>query len=349
MPDQNDDMVQALYNGLPPNPDINEALAPNDAIAKALMEYGQRQAQGVANLAMTPGKVAQGQQSVEEAGEWGPAMAMALMGRGMPTAEAGAAGIFGGRLAKTADMPALARAQVSQMKGATPTDIWHETGWFQGPDKQWRFEIPDAWAKAEGPKDLDPDWDYGDPNQSSMYPYTVGQAMPNHPELYWAYPDIKDMPIVWSQRSREGYHNPNLIPGGEHIALPPEDPSWALTPVALHELQHAIQWREGFPRGANFGQMSGYAQQAAKRMGVPLEESIVGEAGKQAYLRHAGETEARNVMRRYDAPGALSVPPWQTEDVPYAQQIVRPPFANSPYAGQPQPKTFIDLLNALKG
>ena len=346
MPDQNDDMVQALYNGLPPNPDINEALAPNDAIAKALMEYGQRQAQGVANLAMTPGKVAQGQQSVEEAGDWGPAMAMALMGRGMPTAEAGAAGIFGGRLAETADLPALFEAQVSNVKGATPTDIWHNTGWFQGPDKQWRFEIPDVASgepvKAFGPGSIFP---------GGKAPSSVGQIM-QHPTLYEAYPDLKDMPILWDQPSRQAYHNPGFTSfGKEHIALSPADPSYSLTPVALHELQHAIQWREGFPRGANYDKMQSLAFQAAQDLNLPKTLDNLGkikQAGSEAYLRHAGETEARNVSRRWQAPWAYDTVPWETEDVPYAQQIVRPPFPNSPYASRLLPHLMADMIAALR-
>ena len=337
MPDPNE-TAQALFNGLPPNPDINEALAPNDAIAKALMEYGQRQAQGVANLAMTPGDVAQGKISPQDASDWGPAMAMALMGRGMPAAETGAAGIFGGRLAKTADLPALYKAQASEIKGATPTDIWHDTGWYQGPDQKWRFEIPDEEPSGEPVKAFGP----GSIFPGGKAPTSVGQIM-QHPALYEAYPDLKNMPILWDQPSTQAYHNPGFASlGAEHIALSPNDPSRLLTPVALHELQHAVQWREGFPRGANYYGMQSYAKQAAKRMGIPLEEPIVRQAGEQAYLRHAGETESRNVSNRYNAPWAYNAPPWQTEDIPQAQQIVRSPFPNSPYASRL-------LIEALKG
>jgi hypothetical protein len=100
MPNQ-DNMVQALYGGLPPNPDINEPLAPTEAGAQALTNYVGQQAQHAADLFMAPGRAYQGQLSPEEAQNWGPQMAMALMGKvGAP--EAGAAGIFGGRLSKTA-------------------------------------------------------------------------------------------------------------------------------------------------------------------------------------------------------------------------------------------------------
>jgi len=54
-----------------------------------------------------------------------------------------ALGIFGGRLAKTADHAALAKAEEMAAAGAPREDIWNQTGWFQGADKKWRFEIPD--------------------------------------------------------------------------------------------------------------------------------------------------------------------------------------------------------------
>lgn len=41
-----------------------------------------------------------------------------------------AVGIFGGRLAKTADQAALARAEEMAAKGADRRAIWDETGWF---------------------------------------------------------------------------------------------------------------------------------------------------------------------------------------------------------------------------
>jgi len=348
MPDPNE-TAQALWGSQQLDPNVNElqnVSLPPEKLAQALLKFGQQQAQGIANLAMTPGAVAQGQQSVEQASDWGPAMAMALMGRGTLAPEAGAAGIFGGRLAKTADIPALAKAQVSQIKGATPTDIWHGTGWYQGPDKQWRFEIPDVNqgepVRAYGPGSI---FLRGGGN-----PSTIGQTM-QHPSLYEAYPDLKNMPILWDQPPKAGYHNPTLPGyGAEHVALSPQDTSGPLTPVVLHELQHAVQWREGFPRGANYYRMQNYARQAAQEMGVPLEGSVVKQAGEQAYLRHAGETESRNVSRRYGSGQlAYDMPPWETEDVPYAQQIVRPPFANNPYANRPQPMTLIDMLRALKG
>lgn len=48
-------------------------------------------------------------------------------------------------------------------------------------------------------------------------------------------------------------------------------------------------------------------------------------SANQAYLRHAGEVEARNVQKRRDWTPEMrkAAPPWTTEDVPLEQQIIR--------------------------
>ena len=331
MPDQNDDMVQALYNGLPPNPDINEALAPNDAIAKALMEYGQRQAQGMANLAMTPGKVAQGQQSVEEAGDWGPAMAMALMGRGMPTAEAGAAGIFGGRLAETADLPMLNHAQMMESLGAPREEIHGATGWFRGPDKQWRFEIPDAQAEVS-------------PIVSGTGAGSLMSEHLFHPQLYKNYPDLRNLPVKYGPGTYYQPGSPGGAPTPEHFGFKLPDPGkmeetgggMAPTDVlsAIHEAQHAVQRREGFAPGANFMKMQNASKKALQGMGLDPEQYFASHLGMDfeipynAYFRHAGEAEARNV--EYRQPWSVNarrvIYPWETADVPESMQWVTRPL-----------------------
>ncbi len=56
---------------------------------------------------------------------------------------ANSVGMFGGVGAKTADLSALGRAHELLTQGADAKKIWDETGWFQGADGKWRFEIDD--------------------------------------------------------------------------------------------------------------------------------------------------------------------------------------------------------------
>ena len=59
-------------------------------------------------------------------------------------------GIFGGVNAKTADLPALGRAEAAELEGKTAEQIWQDTGWFRGADGKWRFEIDDSAAAFKG-------------------------------------------------------------------------------------------------------------------------------------------------------------------------------------------------------
>lgn len=62
-----------------------------------------------------------------------------------------ALGMFAGQQSATSDLGALEQARIQKASGKTPEEIHKATGWFQGKDGQWRYEIDDstsAW-KAE--------------------------------------------------------------------------------------------------------------------------------------------------------------------------------------------------------
>ena len=73
---------------------------------------------------------------------------------------------------------------------------------------------------------------------------TLGEVL-DHPELYEKYPELKSAPMTLSERRDLSWAEPNLdyINLGRHRE---GDRS-----VALHEVQHLIQGREGFTRGSN--------------------------------------------------------------------------------------------------
>lgn len=57
---------------------------------------------------------------------------------------------FAGMNAKTADLQSLDRADKMEDEGKSPLDIWNETGWFRGPDNEWKFEIDDSRSLTRG-------------------------------------------------------------------------------------------------------------------------------------------------------------------------------------------------------
>lgn len=281
---------------------------------------------------------------------------------------AGALGIFGGRMAKTADQAALAKAEQMAAQGADRGAIWNETGWFQGADGKWRFEIPDKSSQ------LNPNrYGYGIPEEPTS---GVSSGHIWHPELYDAYPSagVVDMEIGKGGGSGAYYHgDPPFIQINARDA-------WDGRSIGLHEMQHHVQKEEGFARGGNpkagdvvkmghqlkadaektsialQDELMAYQDARAAEIGVtrdsPDFHSRMGElarewrqafpekakaldrarreadtpgGGRVAYHRLAGEVEARNVQKRMDMTPEQrkAQPPWATQDVPDADQIVR--------------------------
>jgi hypothetical protein len=120
----------------------------NDKLAQSkLANFGPGVVSSLANVFTLPHDAAYQQvdpmspEGVGRAMDW--AATMAGGGAGTAGARDAGLGIFGGRLAKTADLEALARAQQMEAAGGLKHSIYDATGWFKGPDDQWRFEIPD--------------------------------------------------------------------------------------------------------------------------------------------------------------------------------------------------------------
>lgn len=232
----------------------------------------------------------------------GAQAAMALAGGGMPMAEAGAAGLFGGRLAANAEK---------------------QSGWFKSPiDKLDRFEIPDQRSKFTMP-------------QSEGV--TRLKDVLDHPELYDAYPELKNTRVSlnpdmtanasFDPKSGSITLNSNLSPTNAHSSL-------------LHEVQHAIQQQEGFAGGSNSAyeaaklrELQSKVDKAQNVQGDPavlgrlkgMESTLSDIHPYDLYSRVAGEVEARNVQTRqnYGILARQGWPAWVTQDVPWAAQLKR--------------------------
>lgn len=292
--------------------------------------------------------------------------AVGTAGGSMPFAQRGAAGIFGGRLAQTADHAALARAEKLEGFGEKPEYIHQETGWFRGPDDKWRFEINDNGSKfAQDPRNPQSGWPVDWPHATE-----VGDAF-EHPDLYRAYPGLKDASLGvenLGERERGYYRRPveaspgDLIePPGEKIGLAVKERRYGqdledARSTMLHELQHAVQQREGFAPGSSPQAMQHVAQpvedarkliefgspyEFTKAMGRQPHPAATGLVAKltpeelarvetdpyELYRRVAGEVEARNVQQRRD----MSVEerarsfPGSTEDIPREKQLIGAP------------------------
>lgn len=252
--------------------------------------------------------------------------AMMAAGPGASGAQSGAAGIFGGRLAKTADQVALARAEQMATKGASREQVWNETGWFVGADGKWRFEIPD--------ENLFVRKGYG-----AGLEHGAGEAWNRtapkieHPQLTEAYPGkfdylAHDVTIARGQEPSgrfmpEGPGRNEEYSYSDRPVLPSlfvEAPTTRQArSIASHELQHAVQGQEGFAKGAS---PQSYSDSL---WGETHDRQELAKRAYDLYRRTAGEVEARNVQARLrmTPEERRARPPWLTEDVPLDRQVVR--------------------------
>ncbi len=187
----------------------------------------------------------------------------------------GQRGIFAGINALTADKDALAKAQQMIAQGVDPAQVWKETGWGKGVDGKWRFEIDDSSAQFtnDAIKELR---NKNGKTQGSIFP---------HQDLAAAYPESSDIWTVKQGGGDAAYYSGQMGKSDMITLGIPKRGTPDLSDLRsrnLHELQHAIQEREGFARGGNMNDF-----QTSKD---PFED----------YRRVAGEVESRTVERRAD-------------------------------------------------
>jgi hypothetical protein len=198
-------------------------------------------------------------------------------------------------------------------EGRSREEIWSATaehlrkadpaliGVFKGRDGHWRVEVSDLMAVFIGRTRKG-----GDKLDKTM------ADMLRHDELYLTYPDLKRIRAGWEANAKtyaravaagrptgmfvSSTRSPD---GSELIAAGAPSRDELLGPI-MHETEHAVQQREGFARGSSRGNDA------------------------DAYVRQAGEVEARNVEARLEMSDEKrrATPPWETEDVPGEEQIV---------------------------
>lgn len=224
---------------------------------------------------------------------------------GLAAGGAAGAGILAGAKSRTANKDTLRMAKDlynrrvrnimnPEQRAFVMSDIWRQTGWFQGPDGNWKYEIPEAGAKytfqqSEAQLEPPPDWTSTGILNDAERPLGVRMQGPlstflDFPELYNAYPGIENMQTgqLRLPENIRGVFQDQLGAGVSHL-LNPEQAASTLT----HELQHAIQGLEGFNLGGNPEDVGQLFPGEAQNLGV-----------HETYRRLGGEAEARMVQSR---------------------------------------------------
>ena len=140
---------------------------------------------------------------------------------------------FGGKNSKIADIGLLQKAETLEKDGASAEEIRKVTGWSRGLDNKWKFEIDDSKAKYKEEK------------------IRLGKAVNlnevlEHEDLFKAYPDLKKVKVKEiSDLDARGVYSPNF----DCIFISENLPTQEKLKSLIHEVQHAIQVREGFAVG----------------------------------------------------------------------------------------------------
>ena len=280
---------------------------------------------GAANAITAPGRAYSGSDPMFDPQEEAANFALNMMGGGMGAsraapAPAGALGLFIGKNAKTWDPIAAAKAVELEKAGIDAKAIWQQTGTWKAPDGMWRQEIPDASAGFRM------DFNSAVPSKSNDYmpvrDLPIGGAF-NHPELYAAYPDILRtgrMEVAKSPDWMPASSNSGSQRGNQFTVRNKTEEGARST--VLHELQHAVQQREGFAPGGGESQFYAEILKDVKTK-HPLASSadIANIASTEAFRRYRalmGEAEARATEARANLTAAerRNVLPEKSYDLP---------------------------------
>lgn len=221
------------------------------------------------------------------------------------------AAMFIGALAKTWDKASNAKAVQMEKAGKDAREIWRETGNLKGPDGKWRQEIDDSGAlfntsMPDGKRVENPirvgrgDMDMGP---------TVGEyAMLYHPELQSAYGrDLTKRTLIGSKNTMLGDGPQGAFdPVTSTLTLYAPATAEAARSTTLHELQHAIQQREGFARGGSASEFASgpMFDVKARELAADLSRSLTGGVSAKpeeilASLKYGDPKELGSIAAKY--------------------------------------------------
>ena len=176
--------------------------------------------------------------------------------------------------------------------GMSPDGVRLETGWYQGADGKWRFEIDDSNMKLRGdPSEI---WENTDP-ADGIYLVDLIQ----HKELFEQYPFLKNVRVDFFTRANSGTNgqwngrfgtislNEKYLDGFHEEMLD----------TLVHEIQHAVQQYEGFSGGSSPGY---WINRARNGMASDYSKSRETSDAEQQYSRilEQAQPEVRDLIRR---------------------------------------------------
>jgi len=231
---------------VPQGMSLFDALKSGDAdfaIPQALIDAVTFGAKGLEN----PGIALRGtmpSDEMESAGMETAGLAMGasglLAGKDLFNYDPTTARIFAGKMGTLYDGDQLKKINEAEdlfAQGLKNREVFNQTGVFKGADGQLRFEIDDRNSRV---MDAVP----------AGTELKLGEYL-EHPDLYALFPSLKNTPIKFKNKlDMEGNAAGSFSPSSKTITLAIDDPE-KMRSVLMHEVQHAVQDKEGFSGGSN--------------------------------------------------------------------------------------------------
>lgn len=218
---------------------------------------------------------------------------------------------YGGPKSKTANISLLDQAIQMENSGKDSEAIRQKTGWFRGMDGMWRFELDDSkirFYKATK-QDIKNTEEYKNnkirynglshkienntataeqqqkfkASEKYIKEYETSKKLSDyvsHPELFRAYPQLKEVNFYFDTTSAKGAYYPD----SNAIVINPTLSQAEQRESVIHEIQHAIQQIEGFADGSTMAQ---WQKNGADSL-----------TAYNNYINTAGEIEARDTANR---------------------------------------------------
>ena len=218
---------------------------------------------------------------------------------------------------RTARMDNLSVARKMEEEKKDAKEIKMATGWERGADGKWRYEMPDAMIKDT--------MDVGGGHIVKRYEddmlWNGGKLSDviDAPELFKAYPHLKDVRIETDAIMNDMPSNGEYNAKTNTITIHADELKY-MNSILNHEIQHAIQYIEGFDRGGSprlvRGEIKKRLAEVTKQIrqlraeGKEEEAKSIVEKNRGLYNAYqanddynsykslAGEVEARNVQER---------------------------------------------------
>lgn len=158
---------------------------------------------------------------------------------------------FAGAGAETADYNAFGEAIKLPQDTQRQRDASKRmTGWFKGPDSQWRFEISDHDMTIDQAKFDALAAELSNAGRVSIAKIPIDEIV-DHPRLFEAYPELREIEFSVKRYpfDFDGSVNGWFEPRNNRLFITPNNKNPRKT--IAHELQHAVQEIEGFASGGS--------------------------------------------------------------------------------------------------